>query len=210
MKRGGISATSLAEIRIGAEPRARVSAFGVRGTVRWWGTECGNLSRHSKTVTRSINWLAWSCGFSPSFHPCTERSLVELLLGGDPRSQTGQVSHSHTRELVNSALLKLKALAFIEFSREHIAITDKGKRCLVDLLVTLQRGRSADVRDTKADHQVATDHDEQDEIKGTAKAKVTQPFVFKPLSTAGATPGALSRSVEGACDNFTTGIRPAA
>ena len=111
------------------------------------------------------------------FSPCTERSLVELLLGGDPRSQTGHVSHSHTRELVNSALLKLKALAFIEFSREHIAITDKGKRCLVDLLVTLQRGRSADVRDTKADHQVATDQNEQDGIKGTAKAKVTQPFV---------------------------------
>ena len=62
--------------------------------------------------------------------PCTERSLVELLLGGDPRSQTRQVSHSHTRELVNSALLKLKALAFIEFSPEHIAMTDKGSRCL--------------------------------------------------------------------------------
>jgi hypothetical protein len=111
--------------------------------------------------------------------PCTERSLVELLLGGDPRSQTGQVSHSHTRELVNSALLKLKALAFIEFSREHIAITDKGKRCLEGLpVVTLrQRGRSAEVRDTKADHQVATDHDEQDGIKGTAKAKVTRSCV---------------------------------
>jgi hypothetical protein len=70
--------------------------------------------------------------------PCTERSLVELLLGGDPRSQTGQVRRSHTRELVHGALLKLKALAFIEFSGERIAITDKGKRCLVDLLVTLQ------------------------------------------------------------------------
>jgi hypothetical protein len=89
------------------------------------------------------------------------------------------VSHSHTRELVNSALLKLKALAFIEFSPEHIAITDKGSRCLEGLpVVTLrQRGRSAEVRDTKADHQVATDHDEQDGIKDTAKAKVTQPFV---------------------------------
>jgi len=111
--------------------------------------------------------------------PCTERSLVELLLVGDPRSQTGQVSHSHTRELVNSALLKLKALAFIEFSREHIAITDEGNRCLEGLpVVTLrQRGRSAEVRDTKADHQVATDHDKQDGNKRTAKAKVTQPFV---------------------------------
>ena len=108
--------------------------------------------------------------------PCTERSLVELLSGGDPRSQTGQVRRSHMRELVHGALLKLKALAFIEFSGERIAITDKGKRCLVDLLVTLQRGRSADVRDTKADRQVAFDHVEQYGIKGTT-AKVTQPCV---------------------------------
>ena len=108
--------------------------------------------------------------------PCTERSLVELLPEGDPRSQTGQVRRSHMRELVHGALLKLKALAFIEFSGERIAITDKGKRCLVDLLVTLQRGRSADVRDTKADRQVAFDHVEQYGIKGTT-AKVTQPCV---------------------------------
>jgi hypothetical protein len=109
--------------------------------------------------------------------PCTERSLIELLSGGDPRSQMAQVRHSHTRELVHSALLKLKALAFIEFSGERIAITDKGKRCLVDLLVTLQRGRSADVKDTKADRQVAIDHVEQAGIKGTTNAKVTQPCV---------------------------------
>ena len=108
--------------------------------------------------------------------PCTERSLVELLPEGGPRSQTGQVRRSHMRELVHGALLKLKALAFIEFSGERIAITDKGKRCLVDLLVTLQRGRSADVRDTKADRQVAFDHVEQYGIKGTT-AKVTQPCV---------------------------------
>jgi hypothetical protein len=45
-------------------------------------------------------------------------------------------------------------------------------------VVTLrQRGRSAEVRDSKADRQVATDHGEQDGIKGTTKAKVTQPCV---------------------------------
>lgn len=141
--------------------------------------------------------------------PCTERSLVELLSEGDPRSQTGQVRRSHMRELVHGALLKLKALAFIEFSGERIAITDKGKRCLVDLLVTLQRGRSADVRDTKADRQVAFDHVEQYGIKGTT-AKVTSTVRFKPLPTAGATLGALSCSVEGARDNFTIRIRAAA
>ena len=47
--------------------------------------------------------------------PCTERSLVELLSEGDPRSQTGQVRRSHMRELVHGALLKLKALALSSF-----------------------------------------------------------------------------------------------
>src|SRR6476620_11165883 len=76
MKRGGISATSLCGNQDGAEPWARVTTFGVRDTVRWWGTECGNLSMHSKTVTRSINWLAWSCGLSPSFHPAQRDHLL--------------------------------------------------------------------------------------------------------------------------------------
>jgi hypothetical protein len=71
----------------------------------------------------------------------------------------------------------LISAAFIVFSGERIVITDKGKRCLVDLLVTLQRGRSADVKDTKADRQVAIDNVEQAGIKGTTKAKVTQPCV---------------------------------
>jgi hypothetical protein len=101
--------------------------------------------------------------------PCTERSLIECVSGGAPRSQPGQASHSHTRELVHSALLKLKALAFIHFAEERIAITDEGRRCLEDLpVVTLrQRGRSAEARDSKADHQVTTDYGEQDGIKST-------------------------------------------
>lgn len=111
--------------------------------------------------------------------PCTERSLIECVSGGAPRSQPGQASHSHTRELVHSALLKLKALAFIHFAKERIAITDEGRRCLEDLpVVTLRQcGRSAEARDSKADHQVATDYGEQDGIKSTTKAKVTQPCV---------------------------------
>jgi hypothetical protein len=56
-------------------------------------------------------------------------------------------------------------------------------------VVTLrQRGRSAEVRDTKADHLVATDHDEQDGIK--TRRKVTQPCVSS-LSQLPATLGAL-------------------
>ena len=66
-----------------------------------------------------------------------------------------------------------------KLSEERIAITDQGKRCLKDLpVVTLrQRGRSAEARDTKADHQVATDYGEQDAVKETTKVEVTQPSV---------------------------------
>jgi hypothetical protein len=35
--------------------------------------------------------------------PCTERSLIELLLGETCGHNVGQVRHSHTRELVHSA-----------------------------------------------------------------------------------------------------------
>ena len=45
--------------------------------------------------------------------PCTERSLVELLLGGDPRSQTGQVRRSHTRELVHGVRAQVEQTGHI-------------------------------------------------------------------------------------------------
>ena len=58
-------------------------------------------------VLRVLNELA----------PCTERLLIEQVSGGDPRSQPAQASHAHTRELVHSALLKLKALASSKLPR---------------------------------------------------------------------------------------------
>ena len=111
--------------------------------------------------------------------PCTERSLIQQVSAGDPRSQPGQASHAHTRELVHSALLKLKALACIEVFDERIAITDQGRRCLKELpLVTLrQRGGSVEATESKAHHQVATDCGEQDAVKETTKVEVTQPSV---------------------------------
>jgi hypothetical protein len=113
------------------------------------------------------------------FAPCTERSLVECVSAGDPRSQPGQASFSHTLALVRSALLKLKALALIEVAEERIAITAEGKRCLKSLpVVTLQqRSRSAAAKDTEADRQVATDCGEQDADRETTKVEVTQPSV---------------------------------
>ena len=113
------------------------------------------------------------------FAPCTERLLVECVSAGDPRSQPGQASFSHTLALVRSALLKLKALALIEVAEERIAITAEGKRCLKSLpVVTLQqRSRSAAAKDTEADRQVATDCGEQDADRETTKVEVTQPSV---------------------------------
>jgi hypothetical protein len=110
--------------------------------------------------------------------PCTERSLIDQVSGGDPRSQPGQASHAHTRELVHSALQKLKALACIEAFEERIAITDEGRRCLKEsAVVTLrQRGRSAEARESKADHRVATDYCKQDAVTSTTRAK-THPCV---------------------------------
>jgi hypothetical protein len=84
---------------------------------------------------------------------------MEYVSGDGSRSQQpGPASHAHERELVHSALLKLKGLALIQFAEEHIAITDEGRRCLEGLpIVTLRlRGRWAEARDTKADRQVAT------------------------------------------------------
>ena len=114
-------------------------------------------------VLRVLNELA----------PCTERLLIAQVSGGDPRSQPARASHAHTRELVHSALLKLKALACIEVAEDRIAITDQGRKCLNDLpVVTLrQRGHSAEARETKADHRFATDYGKQDAVTSTTKAK---------------------------------------
>jgi hypothetical protein len=114
--------------------------------------------------------------------PCTERSLIGYVYDGRPRSydgrprsqKPGQASHSHARELVHSAVLKLTRLAFIEFSRERIFITDEGRRCMEDLPVVTLRQSDLKARKTKADRQVATAHGEQDGVKRTTKAKVTQ------------------------------------
>ena len=90
--------------------------------------------------------------------PCTERSFLEQVLGAEA------ASHSHTRQLVHSALLKLKALAFIEFSQEHVAITDEGRECLRALPVVISR-------------QVPTVDREQEGFKSSTKAKLTKQYV---------------------------------
>ena len=87
--------------------------------------------------------------------PCTERSFLEHVLGAEA------ASHSHTRQLARSALLKLKALAFIEFSQEHVAITDEGRGCLRALPVVIPR-------------QVPTADREQEGFKSSTKAKLTK------------------------------------
>lgn len=92
------------------------------------------------------------------FPPCTDRSFLEHVLGAEAASQP------HTRQLVHSALLKLKALALIEVSQEHIAITDEGRGCLRALPVVIPR-------------QVPTADCKQDGFKRSAKAELTELWV---------------------------------
>ena len=74
--------------------------------------------------------------------PCTERSLLERILGSALLSR--QASNSHTRELVCSALIKLNELTFIRFTNAQIAITDQGRQFLDELPVRRLDGQSAE------------------------------------------------------------------
>ena len=74
--------------------------------------------------------------------PCTERSLLDRILGSALLSR--QASNSHTRELVCSALIKLNELTFIRFTNAQIAITDQGRQFLDELPVRRLDGQSAE------------------------------------------------------------------
>jgi hypothetical protein len=64
--------------------------------------------------------------------PCTKTSLIAYVAEGD--SKRGQTTLSAQRlELILTALLKLKGLAFVRFAQEQIALTDEGKRFLREL-----------------------------------------------------------------------------
>jgi hypothetical protein len=67
--------------------------------------------------------------------PCTKTSLVAYVSGGDSTSEAG---HNN----ISNALLQLKALTFIQFAQEQIAITDEGRRFLDDLTVVAVRPRT--------------------------------------------------------------------
>ena len=73
--------------------------------------------------------------------PCKKTSLIAYVSGS--ASELGHTaSDSHTRELIFNALLKLKALVFIEFAQEKIAITDEGRRFLDELPVVALHPRT--------------------------------------------------------------------
>ena len=123
--------------------------------LRRWDVRWGNVLGHSRTPTRSINWLAWFCEFWLSF-PTWHREVISRARVGRTRR-----TDSHTRQLARNALLKLKALAFIEFSQEHVAITDEGRGCLRALPVVIPR-------------QVPTADREQGGFKSSTNAKLTK------------------------------------
>ena len=78
--------------------------------------------------------------------PCTERSLLDRILGSALLSR--QASNSHTRELVCSALIKLNELTFIRFTNARIAITDQGRQFLDELPAGGLGGQSAETSES--------------------------------------------------------------
>ena len=78
--------------------------------------------------------------------PCTERSLLERILGSALLSR--QASNSHTRELVCSALIKLNELTFIRFTNAQIAITNQGRQFLDELPAGGLGGQSAETSES--------------------------------------------------------------
>src|ERR1700730_15492368 len=67
--------------------------------------------------------------------PSTETSLIAYVSGGDSTPELGHTSASQAQELIGNTLLKLKELAFIQLTKEQIAITDEGRRFLDKLPV---------------------------------------------------------------------------
>jgi len=101
------------------------------------------MRRGVKAVdSNSRDQLAWLVlRVIAALSPCKKASLIAYVSGS--ASELGRnASDSHTRELVFNALLKLKALVFIEFAQEKIAITDEGRRFLDELPVVALRPRT--------------------------------------------------------------------
>jgi len=101
------------------------------------------MRRGVKAVdSNSGDQLAWLVlRVIAALSPCKKASLIAYVSGS--ASELGRnASDSHTRELVFNALLKLKALVFIEFAQEKIAITDEGRRFLDELPVVALRPRT--------------------------------------------------------------------
>ena len=104
------------------------------------------MSRGVKAAEDSISisrdQLAWLVlRLVAKISPCTETSLVAYVSGGDTTPELGHTA-SQVRELILNALLKLKELAFIQLTKEQIAITDKGRRFLDKLPVAAPRLRT--------------------------------------------------------------------
>ena len=101
------------------------------------------MRRGVKAVdSNSGDQLAWLVlRVIAALSPCKKASLIAYVSGS--ASELGRnASDSHTRELIFNALLKLKALVFIEFAQEKIAITDEGRRFLDELPVVALRPRT--------------------------------------------------------------------
>jgi murein L,D-transpeptidase YcbB/YkuD len=101
------------------------------------------MRRGVKALENSRDQLAWLVlRVVAARSPCKTTSLIAYVSGGGSMSELERTaSHSHRRDLIFNALLKLKALAFIELTREKITITDEGRRFLDELPVVALRTR---------------------------------------------------------------------
>jgi murein L,D-transpeptidase YcbB/YkuD len=101
------------------------------------------MRRGVKALENSRDQLAWLVlRVVAALSPCKKTSLIAYVSGGGSMSELERTaSDSHRRELIFNALLKLKALAFIELTQEQIAITDEGRRFLDELPVVASRTR---------------------------------------------------------------------
>ena len=112
--------------------------------------------------------------------PCTEKSFIAYVSGGDPASGPGHTSSaSFKQKLIGNALLKLKELDFIQFTDQQIAVTDEGRRFLDESPVAAlpQHENRSETSETITDNKITTEFREPDFMESTAEVKETHPWV---------------------------------
>ena len=88
--------------------------------------------------------------------PCTRASIIYYVIAaGDSNSKVGQGTFTpRRRKLIGYAFLKLKGFAFIRFTQEQIAITDKGRQFLSELELIASRRDDRSVKTAEINREL--------------------------------------------------------